>query len=51
MSVKEPKKKPATISYLQKLTEQCNEKYKGVPKHQLRFVPLISPLLKAGHRG
>lgn len=35
-----PKKKQQ--SYLEKLTEECNEKYKGVPKHQLRFVPLIS---------
>jgi hypothetical protein len=41
MSVKEPKKKQQ--SHLKKLTKECNEKYKDIPKHQLRFVPLISP--------
>ena len=29
--------------YTEELTRQCNNKYKDVPKHQLRFVPLISP--------
>lgn len=41
MPVKAPKKKQQ--SYLEKLTEECNNKYKNIPKHQLRFVPLISP--------
>lgn len=43
MSVKEPKKKPMTISYFQKLTKECNDKYKDIPNHQLRFIPAISP--------
>lgn len=41
MPVKAPKKKQK--SYLEKLTEECNIKYKDIPKHSLRFIPLISP--------